>query len=305
MLAYLFAAFMAFYDSFVPSWVPHDAGLYGNGILFFNLGLLDFGPVMFYFIIGLSAVPAFKKSAASTGKRNTYVRLLHRGLAIIGIAAISSFFTTVHLWREDWSHLASIGMTSLLLLPFLNLRTEWRALSSVVILTLYQLFREPLFKFAAGSGATANFGGIAACVGFLGVTLLVTVLADLHEKKFWLYAVATAVLAGGAVLSGNLLQIRFEDYNLSYLLATAATFAVIFAIVSLANKLIQNKPVPILAAIGRSVIFFLVLSVALCGFFAWVFDITKTNFIIALIVSYAVYIGVAALFERFKVTVKI
>ena len=285
-------------------WMPHWAGLNGNGIPFFNIGLFDFGPAMFYFIIGLSLVPAYQKSVRRVGKKGACVKLFYRNCTIIGIAAIGVFFTNLYLWRSDWSHFASIGVTGILLIPFLHLDTKQRLAAAVAILITYQTFRVQLFELLGGSEyaghGISSFGGIAACVGFSGAALLTTVLSDLRRKSLWRYAGGATVLALSAVIAARIIGIRYEQYNLPYLLAALAAFSAVFGALCLINKLFKDKPAPVLSAIGRSMLYFLLLSLLLGALCDALFTPTRINLVISLLISYSVFLAAAFLCEKYQ-----
>ncbi|MCL2798318.1 MAG: hypothetical protein FWD58_09755 [Firmicutes bacterium] len=306
MTSYLFSAVALYFLAVLPVWLPHWAGIDGNGIPFFSIGLFDFGPVMFFFLMGLTAVPAYRKSVRRIGVAKACVRLLHRNVIILAVAAISVLFANlVFRWGMDWSFFASIGVVGLLLIPFLGFGSVWRLAAGVLILITYQVAHVPLFALIGGGVGLASFGGGAACFGFLGVTLLVTVLADLRYTSPRYYAAATAVLMLCAVLSAKILPIRFEEFNVSYLLSTTAAFAAAFGAAMLLNRPLRNKPVPVFAAVGRSMIFFLGLSVLLGTLFGALFPSTLPFLALSLFISYLIFFAIAYIFERFKLTIKL
>jgi hypothetical protein len=305
ILIYLLGQISQYYKAFFPAWWGHNAGEggSGNGMWFFNIGFLDFGPALFYFLIGLTVIPSFRKSRMLIG-RKAYGKLFYRNFTIIGIGLLAVFITNMHMWPEDWQHLASIGVTGLFTMPFLKLNTFWRGISSVVILILYQIFRVQLFDFLGGSQGTGSYGGMAACIGFAGAVLLVSVLADLYRKKFIYYVFGVAVLWIAAIIAAHFIEIVYSEYSISYLFSTLAAFSTVFGILYLLNKLIKNKAVPILSTIGRNLIFFLLLAVVV-SVVGDMFTATLPNLILFIIAGYAVFAAVAFIFEKKKITIKI
>ncbi len=180
---YIFVQVMTLPKTFAtPEWFAHSK-IGGQALPFLSISISDFGPALFFFVIGMAAVCAFENRVKRDGLKAARRHYLYRNLAVVGIAAAAQFAGNALSGSSyDWNALSSVGFVGVLMYPFLRKGTWFRLSSACVLLAWYQLFRSELFALLGG-----NEGGIAACFGYLGLTLLASVLSDLLKKELMLY----------------------------------------------------------------------------------------------------------------------
>lgn len=299
IIFYMLAQVAISYLEHLPLWVPHNAGI--NGMWSTNLGFLDLGPVMFYFLIGLTIVMSFNKSLIRNGKSEAYKQLFYRNLSIIGIDALGGFIISKYMYYADWGVLRSIGLVGIMMIPFINKKTYVRAISAVVILLIYQLLRVKIFYYLSGIE-----GGIAACFGFVTVVLLVTVLKDLYDKGLLWYSLGLIFIISGALISYLFVPIVYSEYNSTYLLSVLSLFGLLFLLLALVDKYVISKPLPVISWIGQSMIFFLIVAACSRLLIIKIFPpINLTSYINAFLLVFFVCSAIATFFRAKKIIIKI
>lgn len=283
VILYIFSMMSNLIKKFkLPYWMVHTwslddaANQVANGNLlpqqlfpFFNITLADLGPVFFYFILGLTIIWAFQRRKERDGLKAAYQHILYRNLAIIGVAAVMVFlFNAIGRMTSsdpriiDWNQLASIGLVGIMLMPFVNKGKWTRLISGIAILTVYQIFLPQIIRVLGGEE-----GGIAACFGFLGVTLIITFLADLQREKGlkWFAAAVGITLAIAALLSW-LLPAHYREFNTTYQITALAFISVFFLLYCLLDKYVIKKAIPFISWMGKNLfLYYLILQVARVG----------------------------------------
>lgn len=193
---YIFVQVMTLPKTFAtPEWFAHSK-IGGQALPFLSISISDFGPALFFFVIGMAAVCAFENRVKRDGLKAARRHYLYRNLAVVGIAAAAQFAGNALSGSSyDWNALSSVGFVGVLMYPFLRKGTWFRLSSACVLLAWYQLFRSELFALLGG-----NEGGIAACFGYLGLTLLASVLSDLLKKELMLYGAGVVCLESPLLL---------------------------------------------------------------------------------------------------------
>lgn len=258
----------------VHTWSPEDVttqitegNLLPQKLLpLFNITIADLGPVFFYFIIGLTCVWAFQKRKEKEGLKAAYRHVLYRNLAIIGVACVMIFLFNA-LGRLgnpdavaiDWNQLASVGLVGIMLMPFLNKNKWTRLISGAVILLVYQIFLPQIISLLGGEE-----GGIAACFGFTGITLIITFLADLQrEKGLKWFASAVGIIVAAALLLAWLLPAHYRDFNTTYQIVALAFISVFFLLYWLLDIYVIKKAIPAVSWMGKNMfLYYLILQVA-------------------------------------------
>jgi hypothetical protein len=191
-----------------------------------------------------------------------------RNAAIIGIFTVLTYIRSKGLGGSvpDWETVQSIGFTGLLLIPFMFSfirRNTWIRLAlGVVVLVLFQTFRAQI------SILDGYQGGIGACVGYLGIVLLASVMGDLAEKGFLYYAVGTAAAVGAMLLVKSVWgeALFYPIFNASYMVVSFFVLNTAYFIAYILDKLfIKNRPIPVLETLGKNIFLYLLLSLLLCG----------------------------------------
>ena len=204
---YIFVQVMTLPKTFAtPEWFAHSK-IGGQALPFLSISISDFGPALFFFVIGMAAVCAFENRVKRDGLKAARRHYLYRNLAVVGIAAAAQFAGNALSGSSyDWNALSSVGFVGVLMYPFLRKGTWFRLSSACVLLAWYQLFRSELFALLGG-----NEGGIAACFGYLGLTLLASVLSDLLKKELMLYGAGVVCLGVAATVAHFVLPPVFRE----------------------------------------------------------------------------------------------
>ncbi|MDR1905948.1 MAG: hypothetical protein LBQ27_03400 [Clostridiales bacterium] len=254
------------------------------GIKPFGFGLLDLGPIVFYFLIGVVAFLNINNKARQRGDaKGLYRSFFVRNLAIMGMGTIGcaimillsndgTFAEPVYSLTAGnvvyfWSGITAVGFTGVLLTPLVPLvrKTWWaKLIASLAILTIYTLIsnNEIFLKFMA----KGIEGGMSACIGFAGALLFVGFLADLMRMKksiIW-YSLASVALVGAFIFVLSLPNtpenpvLFYPRYTIGYIVGALAVVNTVYYVLWIINKfLLKNRAIPLLAALGRNLLFFL------------------------------------------------
>ena len=291
-----------------PDWFFHynpnsTSALFG----FFNFSFMDIGPVTFFFITGLTMVKAFSNNARRAGELAAFKHFFIRNVAVIGFFFIARFVQFKMSGRNSlpWAFLISIGMTGVLLVPFMFsfIRRHWwlRLLIGIGILFAYHRHYDFLFEKLGAAD-----GGIAACVGFAGVVMLVSVLEDLAEKGFLYYLGFSILLAAAAVLLKYKVEApSYGKLNVSFMIMATLAMNIPYLFFYLLDFVIKKRQIPIIASLGRNILFFLLLD----GIILYVVKVDRVlsmgQFLSVIGIVFAVYAAFGFLFDKTKTTIKL
>lgn len=88
---YIFVQVMTLPKTFAtPEWFAHSK-IGGQALPFLSISISDFGPALFFFVIGMAAVCAFENRVKRGGIKAARRHYLYRNLAVVGIAAAAQF----------------------------------------------------------------------------------------------------------------------------------------------------------------------------------------------------------------------
>jgi hypothetical protein len=243
----------------MPDWLGHSNGQREIGL--FNLGFMDLGPTFFYFFIGFTYVIAFESRKKRLGAKATYKATFYKYLALIGAAAIIFYIQNVAMQSDlYWTPIHSIGLVGLLMLPFASKSLLTRAIAAVMILTIYGVFYEQIYG-VLDLPYMNNEGGFALAVGFLGVTLLGTVLGDLYRKNIKYYALSLIPLIAATFILNTFVGTLAPDgygINISNIIITFTIIALIFLLYAIVDQKFIKKPIPIISYWGQNLFFYFV-----------------------------------------------
>jgi hypothetical protein len=305
---------------FIPTWMKHEGVVAGVPFLeFFNFSLMDLGPPAFFFVIGLTVFKAFSSRVAKDGKKNATTRYLCRN-ALFFTGCYMGVYVGGKLSGSDfdgWDNMNSIAFTGLMLTPFVYVdfireRSWVRLILGAAVLAVYYIFKTEIDR------VSGHAGGVAACIGYAGFTLIVSFVGDVSRKKGWkgvlLYLLTSVGIFAAAFLADKFLErASYEHYNLTYMLMSLLAMNIIWLLLYILDKLfIKNRPIPILAALGRSLIFFTLLSwilPSILGDFALKYapegGVTVWSLVIAELIGLGIYAVIGFVFEKKKIVIKI
>jgi predicted acyltransferase len=238
----------------VPAWLKHAPDI--------GLTVTDLIAPFFIFAIGLTFGLSWQRRAARDGKIKAAQHFVTRSLALVGIGSILS---AGEIWLKidgatvNWGVLQAIGAAGLITLPVIGLATRWRLAIGLGLLAVYQIL---LNGFWLESVLHSPHGGLPGTLGWAGMLILATVLADLFnapEKSRYFLAAGLLALAGGLVLA-FLFPVSKNRVSSSYVLVSLAASAALFATFSWVKIRL-----PILAAWGRNPLALYVLHLLLLG----------------------------------------
>ncbi|MDR2090468.1 MAG: hypothetical protein LBP62_02305 [Clostridiales bacterium] len=287
-----------------------------------GFNIIDLGPILFFFVIGLVYFSSFLRKYETDG-RAAYKQAVSRNLAFMGLFLGLMYFTgAVEKPAALWNTVPSIGFASLLAVPFLipqiSKSAVWKGVLGVGVLMFYHFFHEKLFAlfayipFEHQSGEVENLvhaGGMAACVGYLGIILLSGAIADVSKKGIIPYEVLTALLYVSGRLCSVLVPPSYPDMNVTWMFSALTKINLFYFGFYLLDKLfLKGREIPILAAMGRNIFLYLFIVLIFQGIFA-VFNFpvahnrTEAFWIVAVIS--VVYIIIAISLQKSKVIFKL
>ena len=302
LVFYVFVQVMTLPKTFAtPKWFAHSV-IGGETLPFVSMSVSDFGPALFYFVIGMAAVYAYRRRVALFGKKEASRHYIYRNLTVVGIAAVAQFVGNALAGSTyDWNALSSVGLVGIMLFPFLDKGTTFRLISACVLLAWYQIFRVEIFGFLGG-----NEGGIAACIAYLCLTLLASVLSDLLKKDLMLYGCSVVVIGVVAIIMKFLLRPEFREYNASYVVMSLFVISLIFYGFAVANSIFK-KNIPYVNSVGKSLLFFFVITYASTFVSRKLIKVplTLAGCIVLSCIIFVIYCFVAGLLERKNIIIKL
>ncbi|MDR2090414.1 MAG: hypothetical protein LBP62_02000 [Clostridiales bacterium] len=291
----------------IPLWFRH--GGHGAGSAFwqyFNLSLMDLGQPIFFTLIGLTVFYAFEKRLErGYSLKEAAMHAVARNCILFTASAVWTF---VFVRSFDWDLLRAVAFTGLLAVPFLLIKPVRRipsvrlALGAAILLIHHALADKLAFL-------AANEGGIAACIGFIGIVLIGSAIGDYSRKSPLKYTLLTAALIFIAVLTVNYWEpAEWILFNTSFMvLSLAIVNGILFILYALDKLILNGKPLPVLASLGKNMLFFFLFVIMLGGapnvliarpltaFEFWAFGG----------IYIAVYLGLGWLFQKKNIVIKI
>jgi hypothetical protein len=313
VLIYMLAHLVSATDSVVeiPQWFGHDGNVEAFAFWrFFNFSLMDLGQPIFFSIIGLTCFYAVSRRVERGESVKTAVmHFVQRNCILFTVATLWMFVLTRIENRDiDWDILQAIAFTGILVSPFILIKpvrnAPWlRLLLGAAVFVLYQVFYEPLlFLFA-------NEGGMTACFGYLGIVLVASAIGDYLRKSPFKYTLLTSALIFAAVLVVDLWGVaKFRAYNATFMVASLALVnGMLFILYALDKLFLKGKPIPLLSALGKNMLFFFLFFMTIGGLPRLFIPRPLTTFEFwAMVIGYiALYAAIAAVFQKKKIIIKL
>jgi len=207
----------------IPAWLKHAPDI--------GLTFADLVAPFFIFAIGLTYGISARRRLKRDGWGKTAGHFFRRWMSIVGIGAAMTSLEKVYgegLYQLDWGALQSIGVAGLLTFPLLKLKKEWRALIGVGLLVVYQILLDNFFLEIV---LRSQHGGIIGALGYTGMMILSTVLADFFfgsgQEKKWFPWLSFLALAAGIGL-WFVVPVSKHRVSASYVILTTGASAVLF-----------------------------------------------------------------------------
>lgn len=245
----------------IPDWLKHAPDI--------GLTFADLVAPFFIFAIGLTYGLSWRRRMERDGWGRAAGHFFRRWMAIVGIGAIMTSLEKAYgagINQLDWGALQSIGVAGLLTLPLLGLKKEWRALIGVGMLGLYQFL---LDRFFLGIVLNSQHGGIIGALGYTGMMILSTVLADFffgsdRERK-WFPWLSFITLAAGIGL-WFVIPVSKHRVSASYVVLATGASAVLFWLFHLLSDRLKVR-IRLLEMWGRNPLLLYILQYAVMGVF--------------------------------------
>lgn len=245
----------------MPFWLRHakDVGLTVN----------DLVAPLFIFAIGLTYGMSFQRRRMRDGGWKTFQHFFTRWLAILGMGTLMSaaeIATYPGAPPINWGVLQAIGVAGLVALPFMRLSPAWRAIAGVLLLGIYQVL---LDRFWLSQMLAAPHGGFYGALGWSGMLLISTALADLFhrtkEKPLPYLLASTLTLVTGIALS-LLVVVSKNRVSASYVIISTGVSALAFAFFHWLEDM-RGVRLPLLTTWGKNPFLLYLLHYALIGIF--------------------------------------
>ncbi len=209
------ANFLAPYDV-VPAWFKH-AQIFGT------IRLVDIGVTLFMFTIGVSLGLSFERYRESRGTKEALWRYMRRDLLFIAFGIAGSLFTRQDV-IADWNVLQSIGLGSLIALPFMFLSESRRLMTGLALIMVFQVvgffgYWDWLERFDSG-GLGGVLGGIAWAGVILVGSFFSSSLRDDWKQFQGLSLLIAVLLVGTGLVLSPLLPFDKRLVTASYLFLT-------------------------------------------------------------------------------------
>jgi hypothetical protein len=312
------------YRSDVPDWIFSHAMGRPMGPFGSPFTPVDLGMIFFYFVGGMTAVPAFRKRAAAHGKPAAFKHLLVRNAALVGIGAIMYLVAGIATKNQNpsaWGPLHSIGFTGLLTMFFLQFKPAVRGVSGVAFIAVHDIFSKEIYTYLC----TPNFssdGGFAVCVAYAGFFLITTVLFDLYKKGFAYFLLGLLPIVVYTVVIYGIIPPTYQPYNSTFFAVTYSVVALLFAvfraagegITRLTEKILKRKTsgsIPLIGRMGRNLLFYFIIRYPVAVLFSTLYSAlfvkagAAAGGIIVTVLSVAMFCGIEALFKKKGIVVKL
>jgi predicted acyltransferase len=245
----------------IPDWLKHASDI--------GLTFADLVAPFFIFAIGLTYGISARRRMERDGWSKTAGHFFRRWMAIVGIGAIMTALEKAYgsdVNMLDWGALQAIGVAGLLTFPLLSLKKEWRALIGVGLLVVYQIL---LDNFFLATVLKLQHGGIIGSLGWTGMMILSTVLADFffgsEKEKRWFPWISLLTLAVGIGL-WFIVPVSKHRVSASYVILATGASAVLFWLFHLLNDKLKVK-VLLLEMWGRNPLLLYLLQYLVMGVF--------------------------------------
>ncbi|MDR0751475.1 MAG: heparan-alpha-glucosaminide N-acetyltransferase domain-containing protein [Christensenellaceae bacterium] len=292
-----------------PEWLVHNGKVADIPIMnFANVSVMDFGPTSFFFVIGLTVFLSFSKRIERSGKKAAYSRYLLRNAVLFSACKIILFIKSNVTEGEfiDWDNISSIAFTGFLLMlfmfDFIRNKPYVRLVLGAIVLVLYHVLKEPL-QFLSGAK-----GGIYGCLGYLGIVLVSSFIVDLARESLLKHAIFSFILFIIAwLVNTNIGKPVFSEYNMPYMVMSIFALNSVYFIFSVIDKLfLKGREIPILAPLGKSLIFFLYLTFIIDAIFYYIPEpLTRTQVFIVEAILIPIYLLIGYFLGKKRIIIKL
>ena len=156
------------YFNNIPAWSKHAVD--------FGLTYVDLIAPFFIFMMALNFKSSFYRRLENKGRKQAYLKFIFRYLIFIGLGLVLNIGTTASGELViQWGTLQVLGTSSLIALPFIELKNRWKLMFAFILLTIHQLILETPFKIIIYDGAEGGFFG---ALSWGAMMILSTIISD-------------------------------------------------------------------------------------------------------------------------------
>lgn len=302
----------------LPSWLFDHS--YSRPIGPFGIPFtpVDLGMIFFYFVGGMTAVPAYKKRAEKEGANQALKHLFFRGIGLIGIGTVMYLVAGIVAKSQSpgiWGPLHSIGFTSLLTMFFLRLKAPLRAALGVAFIAAHDVFSGFVYTFLntpnkASFPYITSDGGFAVCLLYAGFFLITTVLFDLYGKGFGYFLLGLLPILAYTAVIYSIVPPAFPPYNSTFMAVTYCVVALLFSllhaihkgVLGLIKKLFKRQPrglIPLIGSMGKNLLLYYIIRYPV-GFLGGLFYkavLVKTGVLTGGLILFAIVLALVFLLE--------
>ncbi|MDR3264271.1 MAG: hypothetical protein LBT30_08190 [Clostridiales bacterium] len=297
MLAVMAAIYRYNADSVIPDWVFDHAQGRAVGPFGSPFTPVDLGMIFFYFIGGMTAVPAYRSRAFKDGKKAAMSHLFTRNLSLIGIGTVMYLVAALFTANPNpglWGPLQAIGFTGILTMAFLHLDKRRRAIAGIAFIAVHEIFSKYLYTLWNPQIFTLADGGFQVCLMYAGFFLITTVLFELYAKNFSSFLLGLLPIIAFTVAIYFVLPPTYRPYNVTFFAVTYSVVALIFIIFRLildfvkfiTEKIFRKHTsglIPLAGLMGRNMLLYFIIRYPLSILFQILYN--------SLFVKAGVYLG--------------
>ncbi|NHJ20095.1 MAG: DUF1624 domain-containing protein [Candidatus Lokiarchaeota archaeon] len=289
----------------IPSWTKH-AGDYG-------LTYVDLVAPFFVFMLALNLNISYNRRVKKVGKKRALLRYLRRYLILIGIGLILMIYIDEHHFYLRWGTLQVLGVSGLMLLPLVNLKTYIKLIFAVVFMCIHQLL---LFTPMQSVIYNSIEGGFFGLFSWGSMMVLSSVLGDGLKKgkeyvvRYFLYGGLICFIIGIAL---SFFQGISRPYiSIPYILISVGIASMFYCFLYFLYeqwgtrfRFVINER--IFSAIGRNAfIFFIIHLLIVYSIFTFFPPETPNFIIIPLAIGHAVFVWILAyLMSKYEIYIVI
>ncbi|MCL2861348.1 MAG: hypothetical protein FWE22_02955 [Firmicutes bacterium] len=311
--------FLRIYQHMMPDFLMH-ASRYVNAVY-----VMDIGVVAFVSVLSFLFSYNFRRKAEKQKLGEVYRFYILKSFVFIGFGFTYRFFETnfiggladgVH--TTHFNVFVTYGFMTLFSLIFIQLKPYLRLIAGTVLIAVHQ------FVFLGIEATRQSIlvnpeGGIVGILAWIGLCLIASAIGDYYfektKRKFYI-ATGVVMLTGliylilNLSISGAYMAIFLNKYYMTagfIFISLAITLG--FFIVFDKIKFLREKDIPLIAAIGKSALVFFVIGSlfhtivqAIFGGSLWG-ERASLALAGATIVLITVTLGIAYIFQRFKIKI--
>lgn len=257
---FIFNGFYHFKNT--PWWLTHNP----------NIGIwpADVVAPIFLFSVGMSSALSLQKRIAVHGRMNAIWHYVRRNLFLILFGVLGEIFYFQKIFLQ-LGVLGSIGMSSLIALPFLLMPWKMRPVYAGFLLIIWQMMQWLGYGVSPHSN---GLGGIFASVAWAAIVVIASFMAEAPRRDDWQYTEVLLFTFAGTmffeILTFHSIPITRPFVSASYILSSIEIVLMILLLLHFKNGW-QWK---FLSILGRNPLPLYMISGLIGCLASWLFDLS-------------------------------